>query len=156
MLGRQPLANPEFAESVFQVFAARAANELDRQHAEQELRRSEERLQHLAHYDHLTHLPNRVLFLDRLEQALARARWHKRIVAVLFVNLDRFKVINDTVGHPIGDRVLKVIAERLNAAVREGDSVARGGDDCRGAGRPGRGTMCCGGRKAHASCTRPW
>ena len=130
VLGRQPLANPKFAESVFQVFAARAANELDRKHAEQELRQSEERLQHLAHYDHLTHLPNRVLFLDRLEQALARARWHKRIVAVLFVNLDRFKVINDTVGHPIGDRVLKVIAERLNAAVREGDTVARlGGDE---------------------------
>jgi diguanylate cyclase (GGDEF)-like protein len=75
-------------------------------------------------------LPNRVLFLDRLEQALARATWHKRPTAVLHLDLDRFKVINDTVGHPIGDRVLKVIAERLNAAVRKGDTVARlGGDE---------------------------
>ncbi|MCR4303491.1 MAG: diguanylate cyclase, partial [Gallionella sp.] len=129
VLGRRPLANPEFAESIFQVFAARAANELERKHAEQALHENEERLQHMAHYDHLTHLPNRVLFLDRLEQALARARWHKRLAAVLYLDLDRFKVINDTVGHPIGDRVLKVIAERLNAAVREGDTVARVGGD---------------------------
>ncbi len=130
VLGRQPLANPEFAESVFQVFATRAANELERKHAETALRQSEERLQHLVHYDPLTQLPNRVLFLDRLNQALARARWHKRLVAVLFLDLDRFKVINDTVGHPIGDRVLRAIAERLSRTVREGDTVARlGGDE---------------------------
>jgi len=130
VLGRQPLADPEFANSVFQVFAARAANELERKRAEKALRQSEEHLQHLAHYDHLTQLPNRVLFLDRLNQALARARWHKRLVAVLFIDLDRFKVINDTVGHPTGDRVLRAIAERLSRVVREGDTVARlGGDE---------------------------
>jgi diguanylate cyclase (GGDEF)-like protein/PAS domain S-box-containing protein len=102
----------------------------ERKRAETALHQSEERLQHLVHYDPLTQLPNRVLFLDRLEQALARATWHKRPTAVLHLDLDRFKVINDTVGHPIGDRVLKVIAERLNAAVRKGDTVARlGGDE---------------------------
>jgi len=90
---------------------------------------TQERLQHMAQHDALTELPNRVLFLDRLKQALARARWHERLVAVLFVDMDRFKTINDTLGHEIGDKLLQALAERFSAGVREGDTVARFGGD---------------------------
>jgi diguanylate cyclase (GGDEF)-like protein/PAS domain S-box-containing protein len=87
-------------------------------------------LQYLAHHDALTDLPNRALFLERLEHALIRARWTKRPLAVLFLDLDRFKNINDTLGHDIGDSALRVTSERLKNCVREGDTVARlGGDE---------------------------
>jgi diguanylate cyclase (GGDEF)-like protein/PAS domain S-box-containing protein len=89
----------------------------------------QERLQHMAQHDALTELPNRVLFLDRLKQSLARARWHQRLVAVLFVDMDRFKTINDTLGHEVGDRLLQALAERFTVGVREGDTVARFGGD---------------------------
>src|SRR3989344_4176287 len=90
----------------------------------------QERMHHLAHYDALTGLPNRALLLDRLTQALARARWHRRVVGVLFLDLDRFKIINDTLGHDVGDRLLQTTAGRLQQCVREGDTVARlGGDE---------------------------
>jgi len=90
---------------------------------------TQERLQHMAQHDALTELPNRLLYMDRLKQALARARWHKRLVAVLYVDLDRFKTINDTLGHETGDKLLQVLAGRLTASVREGDTVARFGGD---------------------------
>jgi len=90
---------------------------------------TQERLQHMAQHDALTELPNRALFIDRLKQALARARWHERLVAVLFVDMDRFKTINDTLGHEAGDRLLQGLAERLASGVREGDTVARFGGD---------------------------
>jgi diguanylate cyclase (GGDEF)-like protein/PAS domain S-box-containing protein len=91
---------------------------------------AQERLQFLAHHDALTELPNRVLFMDRLSQALNRAQWHRRVVGVMFLDLDRFKNINDTLGHDIGDRFLKAMAERLRSCVRDGDTVARlGGDE---------------------------
>ena len=90
----------------------------------------QERLHHLTHFDALTGLPNRALFMDRLTQALARARWHRRVVGVLFLDLDRFKVINDSLGHDVGDRLLQAAAGRLQQCVREGDTVARlGGDE---------------------------
>ena len=90
----------------------------------------QERLQYLAHHDTLTELPNRALLMDRLKQALARARWHRRLVGVLFIDLDRFKVINDTLGHDAGDRLLQTLGERFRSAVRERDTVARlGGDE---------------------------
>ncbi|HJW81382.1 MAG TPA: EAL domain-containing protein, partial [Acidiferrobacterales bacterium] len=90
---------------------------------------AQERLQHMAQHDALTELPNRALFLDRLRQSLARARWHQRLVAILFVDMDRFKTINDTLGHEVGDKLLQALAERLTASVREGDTVARFGGD---------------------------
>ena len=86
---------------------------------------AQERLQFMAQHDVLTELPNRALFLDRLKQALARARMHRRLVAVLFLDLDRFKNINDTLGHQIGDHLLQEIARRFGNAVRDGDTVAR-------------------------------
>jgi diguanylate cyclase (GGDEF)-like protein/PAS domain S-box-containing protein len=92
--------------------------------------RVQERLTHLAYHDALTDLPNRVLFMERLAQALARARWHGRVVAVLFLDLDRFKYINDTMGHEAGDRFLQVMAQRLQGCLRDGDTMARlGGDE---------------------------
>jgi diguanylate cyclase (GGDEF)-like protein/PAS domain S-box-containing protein len=90
---------------------------------------TQERLQFMAHHDLLTELPNRALFLDRLKQSLARARWHERIVAVLFVDLDHFKGVNDTLGHDIGDRLLRELGARLRHCVRERDTVARFGGD---------------------------
>jgi diguanylate cyclase (GGDEF)-like protein/PAS domain S-box-containing protein len=91
---------------------------------------TQERLQYLAHHDVLTGLPNRSLFLERLEHALSRGPEHTRPVAVLFLDLDRFKLVNDSLGHQTGDQVLRTAAERLLAIVRPGDTVARiGGDE---------------------------
>lgn len=84
----------------------------------------------LAHYDLLTGLPNRVLFSERCKHAIERARRNKQITALLYLDLDRFKQINDSLGHPVGDELLEKVAERLKAQVREEDTVARlGGDE---------------------------
>jgi len=88
------------------------------------------RMEQLAHTDPLTGLPNRALFMDRFSQALAEARRRKQQLALLFVDLDKFKPINDTLGHEAGDQTLKEIAGRMLACVREMDTVARlGGDE---------------------------
>jgi len=95
-----------------------------------ERRLQQERLAFLAIHDSLTELPNRVLFNDRLTLALANAARLKREIAVLMLDLDRFKKVNDTVGHSVGDRLLKSIAERLGRLLRKSDSIARlGGDE---------------------------
>ncbi len=95
----------------------------DRKRAEQELR-------YLANYDALTGLPNRTLLTERIGHAIIRARRGNRKVAVLFLDLDRFKHVNDSMGHATGDRMLKAAGGRLRHVVREGDSVARlGGDE---------------------------
>ena len=83
----------------------------------------------MAHFDALTNLPNRTLFIDRLQQELVRAYRSKRLVAVLFLDLDRFKIINDTMGHAFGDTLLKALAERLKNCIRESDTVSRRGGD---------------------------
>jgi len=94
------------------------------------LKRSEERLAHQAHHDSLTGLPNRLLFIANLEQSLQTAKRHKHRVGLMFIDLDRFKSINDTRGHGVGDKVLQVIAERMKNCVRAEDTVARlGGDE---------------------------
>ena len=90
----------------------------------------EDKLDHLAHYDNLTGLPNRMLLQDRLEQAIAIAERQRQKFALLFIDLDGFKEVNDAVGHPAGDEVLKIVAQRLLALVRGMDSAARlGGDE---------------------------
>ena len=91
--------------------------------------RKQAHLYRLAHYDSLTDLPNRLLFRDRLGQALARSRRQGGLVALMFVDLDRFKRINDTFGHAAGDLLLKTVGARLRASVRESDTVARMGGD---------------------------
>lgn len=94
-----------------------------------ERKRSQEEIEHLAYYDALTDLPNRRLMQERLRVALFQARRFKRSVAVMFLDLDRFKTVNDTLGHDVGDELLKAVAVRLIACVRQGDTVARQGGD---------------------------
>jgi diguanylate cyclase (GGDEF)-like protein/PAS domain S-box-containing protein len=89
----------------------------------------EEKLEILAHHDTLTTLPNRLLFRKKLELALENAEHHGRLVAVAFMDLDRFKTINDTLGHGVGDALLVKVASRLLSSVRTGDTVARMGGD---------------------------
>jgi diguanylate cyclase (GGDEF)-like protein/PAS domain S-box-containing protein len=91
---------------------------------------AEQKLVHQAHYDALTQLPNRTVFYDRLAQTLEQCRRHEWNAALLYLDIDRFKVVNDTLGHPIGDALLQKIAARLAACLRGGDTVARiGGDE---------------------------
>jgi diguanylate cyclase (GGDEF)-like protein/PAS domain S-box-containing protein len=93
-------------------------------------KKNEELILHQAHHDALTNLPNRILFVDRLKQALRSAKRHQGRVAVMFIDLDRFKSVNDTLGHDFGDLLLKEVAQRLIACIRESDTVARlGGDE---------------------------
>ena len=94
-----------------------------------ERKRTEERLTYLAQYDQLTGLVNRALFRDRLEQAVVRARRTNQGFALLLLDLDRFKAVNDTLGHDAGDTLLKIVADRLKGCVREVDTVARMGGD---------------------------
>ncbi len=95
-----------------------------------ERRQAEQQVHHLAYHDTLTGLPNRALFLDRLHMAIARAHRHGEHLAVFFVDLDHFKVINDSLGHSVGDLLLQEVGSRLRRALREEDTVARlGGDE---------------------------
>ncbi len=101
----------------------------ERLQIEELLNTNEKRLHHLAHHDSLTNLPNRLLFDDRLKQALSKARRSRRQVALFFLDLDNFKAVNDNLGHDYGDMLLIDVAKRLRKSVREGDTVARMGGD---------------------------
>jgi diguanylate cyclase (GGDEF)-like protein len=106
------------------------AFEEERRKAHEELSRRQDELAFLATHDPLTGLPNRTLILDRVEQMLVRSRRSRAPVAALFVDLDNFKSINDTLGHGVGDRLLKAVTARLGAAIRETDALGRlGGDE---------------------------
>ena len=95
-----------------------------------EIRQTEVALQHLATHDTLTDLPNRFLMVDRLGQLLARARRSGTAFAILFMDIDRFKEFNDTLGHEVGDLLLRAVGQRLTKSVRQSDTVARiGGDE---------------------------
>ena len=95
-----------------------------------ELKEHQHQLERMAHYDALTGIPNRVLLADRLEQAIAQSQRHKRNLAVVYLDLDGFKEVNDLHGHETGDLLLIAIAQRLRDTLREGDTLARlGGDE---------------------------
>jgi diguanylate cyclase (GGDEF)-like protein len=94
-----------------------------------EQRRSEVKIEYMAHHDPLTDLANRVLLNQRLEQALGRRIHREEMVAVHHLDLDQFKAVNDTFGHPAGDKLLKIVADRLRGLVRETDTIARMGGD---------------------------
>ncbi len=101
-----------------------------RKKAEKELKKQKDILDHQAHHDALTNLPNRALFNDRLEQGIEKAKRNKKSMALLFIDLDHFKEINDSLGHAVGDEILKVTSKRLKNVIRDGDSLARlGGDE---------------------------
>jgi diguanylate cyclase (GGDEF)-like protein/PAS domain S-box-containing protein len=122
VFGRDAEAPDEEQRHIFSLGAHLAAIAIER-------KAFEERLAHQSMHDPLTGLPNRVLFLDRLGIALARGRRTQTQVAVLFLDLDRFKNVNDSVGHDAGDELLVSVARRLEAVLRPGDTVARFGGD---------------------------
>jgi diguanylate cyclase (GGDEF)-like protein/PAS domain S-box-containing protein len=94
-----------------------------------DIKQYEERLEYLSHHDLLTQLPNRMLLVDRIDRAIEHARREGARIAVLFINLNSFKKVNDGFGHPVGDRLLQFVASRLTDALRREDTVARVGDD---------------------------
>ncbi|HEX7029898.1 MAG TPA: EAL domain-containing protein [Gammaproteobacteria bacterium] len=112
------------------MFASSLADFLSLAMAASGRQQAQEQLQHLANFDRLTSLPNRSMFHDRLSHALTKAQRSNREIALLFVDVDRFKSVNDSLGHHVGDRVLRAIAKRLMRCVRKSDTVARlGGDE---------------------------
>jgi diguanylate cyclase (GGDEF)-like protein/PAS domain S-box-containing protein len=122
----EPQTNEE--GEVFEMFGT-ALDVTDRKLTETELRRSREELAHQALHDSLTDLPNRMLFEERLQQALARAARTGTLQAVLFIDLDNFKLVNDLLGHSAGDELLREVASRLTPLLRPLDTVARFGGD---------------------------
>ena len=118
-----------------------------------------ERMAHLAHYDALTDLPNRVLLHDRAQMAITQARRHRHCLAVMYLDLDGFKAVNDSLGHDVGDVLLVQFAQRLKAAVRASDTVCRqGGDEfvVLLPGLDGAEPACHVARKILASCDAPF
>jgi len=119
---REEIRYTEADRDLLNYVSHHIAEAIDRQ-------RKEDQIEHMAFHDGLTGLPNRLLFEDRLTNALAQAERRHAPLCILFVDLDRFKVINDSLGHPTGDEVLKVVGKRLAEGLRDGDSLARRGGD---------------------------
>jgi len=118
-----PIEEIEFNETVMRIFAARTAAEIEREH-------NHEHIRYMAYYDGLTGLPNREFLLDRLQQAIVRGQRHDERLAVMMLDLDHFKKINDSLGHPVGDGLLVEVAKRLQSCIRKEDTVSRlGGDE---------------------------
>jgi len=116
-------------ESKKRIKAYQESN-LELEESAKKLQEQKEAYKQLAHYDTLTNLPNRIFFLDRLEHSIDKAKRNTTKLAVLFFDLDNFKEINDSLGHTIGDEVLKIVAKRLSSSVRKSDTIARlGGDE---------------------------
>jgi diguanylate cyclase (GGDEF)-like protein len=123
-------AHEELEQRVVERTAELASANTQLQEEVFERMQAEQRVWHVAHHDSLTGLPNRTLLHDRLQQALAQAQRGRHRVAVMFLDLDRFKTVNDTLGHAIGDELLKHVAKRLKSVVRAVDTVSRlGGDE---------------------------
>lgn len=93
------------------------------------MKEHQQQLEHIAHYDALTNLPNRVLLADRLQQAIVQSQRRNQLLAVLYLDLDGFKAVNDTYGHEIGDELLISVSQRMKTVLREGDTLARMGGD---------------------------
>jgi len=114
-------------QSAYVLFDTDISKQVDN---EQKLQEQSEQLQHQAHHDTLTKLPNRTLFRDRLDQTIIYSKRHSKSFALLFIDLDQFKKINDTLGHHVGDELLIKAASRLQSSIREEDTLARlGGDE---------------------------
>lgn len=92
-------------------------------------KQQQKELEHTAHHDMLTNLPNRLLFADRMQQAIAQALRRKQLIAVMYIDIDGFKEVNDKHGHTVGDKLLIVLAERMSSLLREGDTISRVGGD---------------------------
>lgn len=123
VMDNKPMREEYLIKSMLQIYAVRAMAELER-------KRIEEEINHMAFHDHLTGLPNRRLFFERVNQELANKKHNQYRMAVLFLDLDRLKLINDTLGHIVGDRLLREVGERLEKCVSAGKTVARlGGDE---------------------------
>ena len=120
---RETLKRMDMAYEQSMIYAKELAEEVS------ERKKSEDIVRHMAYHDQLTGLPNRILLNDRLDQMLAEERRYKKLGAVLFLDLDNFKVINDTMGHSEGDELLKAVAKRLKKHVRDSDTLARHGGD---------------------------
>ena len=109
--------------SILKIFAARAGAEMER-------KRTETAMRDMAYHDALTGLPNRILLHDRLEMALLQANRNNSLVGLLYIDFDRFKQVNDTLGHDVGDKLLQEVGNRLKDCLRQQDTVARlGGDE---------------------------
>ena len=118
----KPMLDKKPTLSILKIFAARAGAELER-------KRTESAMRNMAYHDALTDLPNRILLNDRLEMALLQARRNDSLVALLYIDFDHFKQINDTLGHDVGDELLRSVGNRLKECLRQQDTVARLGDD---------------------------
>lgn len=117
-------------EAFMSTISFTLAGVIERREMEARLQKAEERMTELAHHDHLTGLPNRLLFVEVMKQNLAHAKRDKRLLAVMFMDLDKFKEVNDKHGHDVGDLLLQEAAKRIQSCLREGDTVARlGGDE---------------------------